>query len=212
MVSSTDGGTAVAGLSGPLGGPADREVFAAIRAVPDVILVGAGTVRAERYGPPRLSEGRRQARVDAGRSAVPRLAIVSTRLDLDLESPLFSEAEQRPILLAAASTPADASARASSVADVVVAGDDRVDVSTALTRLHDLGAELVLCEGGPTLLGQVVAAGRLDELCLSFAPMVVAGPSSRIVNGAAADPPASMQLVHVLEDGGSLFLRYVRRA
>lgn len=210
MVSSTDGGTAVAGVSGPLGGPADQQVFAAIRAVPDVILVGAGTVRAERYGPPRLNDERRRRREQAGRSPVPRLAIVTGRLDLDLDTPLFTEAEQPPLLLTGAGAAPDAVRAAEAVAQVVVADTALVSAAAALGTLHELGVQTVLCEGGPTLLGQLVAAGTVDELCLTFAPLLVAGGSRRITNGPAPPAPVGLTLVHVLEEDGTLFLRYLR--
>lgn len=210
MVSSADGATAVAGLSGPLGGAADRDVFAAIRAVPDVILVGAGTVRAERYGPPRLTDERRRRRTAAGRAPVPRLAIVSNRLAFDLDAPLFVEAEEPPLLLTTAAAPAADVARAGAVAEVVVAGDDGVAPTDALRELAARGATTVLCEGGPTLLGHLVAAAAIDEMCLTLAPFLVSGPSARVASGPAPDVPIGLRLAHVLEDDGTLFLRYVR--
>lgn len=212
MVSTVDGGTALAGVSGPLGGPADRQVFGAVRAVPDVILVGAGTVRAERYGPPRLTDERRERRSRTGQAPVPRLAIVTGRGELDLSTPLFTEAEAPPFVVTTEAAGADAVTRASAVAEVVVAGEARVSVPDALAELRRRGAEVVLCEGGPTLLGQLVVADALDELCLTLAPLAVAGASSRITGGAVADAPLPLHLVSVLEEDGMLFLRYVRAA
>lgn len=212
MVSSIDGATAVTGVSGPLGGAADRAVFAAVRAVPDVIVVGAGTVRAERYGPPRSTDERRRRRAAAGQRPVPRMAVVSGRLDLDVATPLFTEAEERPIVLTTAAAARDDVARVAAVADVVVAGEELVAPATALAELHERGARTVLCEGGPTLLGVFVAAGLLDELCLTFAPLLVAGGSARIAAGPVPDAPTGMLLSHVLEEDGTLFLRYLRPA
>jgi riboflavin biosynthesis pyrimidine reductase len=212
MVSSIDGATAVTGVSGPLGGTADRAVFAAVRTVPDVIVVGAGTVRAERYGPPRSTDERRRRRAARGQHPVPRMAIVSAGLDLDVATPLFTEAEQRPLLLTTAAADPAAVARAEEVADVAVAGDDLVTAAGALAELWARGARTVLCEGGPTLLGVFVAAGLLDELCLTYAPLLAAGASARIAAGPSPAAPIGMLLAHVLEEDGTLFLRYVRPA
>ena len=94
MMSSVDGATAVAGRSGGLGGPGDKAVFRALRAVPDVILVGAATARVERYGPVRLDDEVRARRVARGQSSLPRLALVSGRLDLDPDAAMFTDAAE----------------------------------------------------------------------------------------------------------------------
>jgi riboflavin biosynthesis pyrimidine reductase len=196
MISSIDGATALDGRSGALGGPADKKVFGAIRAAADVILVGAGTVRAEGYGPP---------------SSGARLAIVSGRVDLDPTARLFTEArpDRRPWLVTTAQ--ADTSRLRAVVDDVIVAGDDRVDAARAIAELAARGARVVLCEGGPSLNGQLIAAGDVDELCLTLAPLLVVGDSARIAHGPVA-APVGMQLDRVLEQDGYLFLRYIRNS
>jgi riboflavin biosynthesis pyrimidine reductase len=99
---------------------------------------------------------------------------------------------------------------ASAVADIVEAGDDRVEVDAALAALHTTGAQVVLCEGGPSLVGQLVAADLVDELCLSLAPLLASGESSRVSHGPAPAAPLRMRLDRVLEEDGLLFCRYVR--
>jgi riboflavin biosynthesis pyrimidine reductase len=203
MISTADGATTIDGVSGPLGGPPDKRVFAAVRAVADVILVAAGTVRAEGYGPPRPPEGGR----------APRLAIVTGSVDLDFAGRVFTEARPgaRPIVVTTRSAPAERVKAASAVADIVEAGDDRVDAGRAIAALHDAGARIVLCEGGPSLVGQLVASDLVDELCLSLAPILASGDSSRIAHGPAPTAPVRMRLDRVLEEDDLLFCRYVRR-
>jgi riboflavin biosynthesis pyrimidine reductase len=191
MIASVDGGTAVDGRSGGLGGSADRRVFAALRSLADVVLVAAGTVRAERYGP----------------AAVP-IAVVSGSLQLDWESPFFSAADRRPLVVTHRRAPAAEAVRASKVADVVVAGESRVDLLLALELLGERGFRHVLAEGGPSLNGALAGAGVLDELCLTVAPVLVSGDAKRIVAGPRLGPPAQLALRSACEEDGYLFLRY----
>lgn len=196
MVASADGSAAVDGRSGPLGGPADRAVFQLLRSLADVILVAAGTARAERYRPARGQ-------------VPPPIAVVSRSLDLDLASPLFAEARARTIVVTCAAADPGRVAAVREAAEVIVAGDVRVDVAAAVAALGERGHRLVLCEGGPALLGQVAAAGLLDELCLTTSPILAAGAGPRILGGAALSPPLPRRLATLLEDDGTLFARYL---
>jgi riboflavin-specific deaminase-like protein len=205
MIASVDGATTIGAVSGPLGGPADKIVFAAIRSVADAILVGAGTVRAERYGPPKpRPDGRR-----------PRIVVVTTSGALDPGLRLFAEAppgEPPPIVLTCEACPADRRAVLADVAEVVVAGDAVVDLPAALAELAGRGVGVVLCEGGPTLNGQLVAADLVDEWCASIAPVLVAGASSRpAAGGLAPDGAVALRLDRLLVEDDLLFARYVRR-
>ncbi len=200
----------MAGRSGGLGTPADRAVFTALRAIADVIVVGAGTVRAEGYGPPRTPEPEQRRRLARGQQAFPRLAVVSGRLDLDLTSPLFTESTERPIILTGTAASADTRAAAGEVAEVHVVGDAHVDLGAAMATLADLGARVALCEGGPVLNGQLLALGLIDEVCLSVSPLLAGGDSNRIIHGAIPPDAEAMRLDRVLEDDGMLLLRYVR--
>ena len=209
MVASSDGATTVDGLSGGLGGPADKRVFSAIRAVADVVLAGAGTVRAEHYGPPRTPPDVQQARLARGQQAKPTIAVVSGSLDLPLDSPLFRTPDARPIVVTSRAADPARRREVATVADVVDAGEERVDVDTAVAALGRWGAGVVVAEGGPGLNGQLVASGLVDELCLTLSPQLVGGSSRRLAAGPDG-PPTPLRLVHLLEEDGLLFLRYVR--
>jgi riboflavin biosynthesis pyrimidine reductase len=209
MIASADGATALDGVSGGLGGPADHKVFAAIRAVADIVLVAAGTVRAEHYGPPRPSPERRAERVARGQASAPRLAIVTASLDLDPSEALFVDAEERPLVITTTEAHPERVAALGAVAEIVVAGSGLVDLGATLTTLRrDHGAGIVLTEGGPSLIGALVGAGLLDELCLTMAPLLAGGTSPRVAHGPGHRTP--MLLDRVLEADGLLFTRYVR--
>jgi riboflavin-specific deaminase-like protein len=209
MVTTLDGATAAAGRSGGLSGPGDRRVFHALRAAADVILVGAGTVRAERYGPPRVPDELQEQRVLRGQAPQPRIAIISRRLELDLESDLFGSTPP-PLVVTCPGAPATRRVEVADRADLVLAGQgDAVDLGAALATFHELGAAVVVCEGGPRLNGQLVDADLVDEYCLTVAPLVVGGTSTRSVVD-AADVRRGFALAHLLEEGGELFLRAVR--
>jgi riboflavin biosynthesis pyrimidine reductase/flavin reductase (DIM6/NTAB) family NADH-FMN oxidoreductase RutF len=189
---------------------ADRFVFHYLRSLADVILVGAQTVRAENYGPPKVSEARQAQRVARGQAPVPRIAIVSGSLELDWSSPLFTEAPSRPLVLT--TTSADAS-DARQVADVIVAGEDRVDLGGALVLLGEQGVGVVLCEGGPTLNGELAATDLIDELCLTIAPALVGGDvGTGVLGHVHLDDLLPVRVMHTFEDDGDLFLRYRRSA
>jgi riboflavin biosynthesis pyrimidine reductase len=207
FVASADGSTTLRGRSGPLSSRADREVFSVLRAHCDVVLVGAGTVREERYGPARPGPARRRERASRGLAPVPPIAVVTSRIDLDLASPFFTQAEARPIVLTTARAPLSSRRAAARSAEVVVVGDEAVDLEAALGALEARGLARVLCEGGPRLMAELVACGLLDELCLSLSPVLAGAGGPRVVEGALrAEVP--LELAHVLTDGSSLFLRY----
>ena len=203
MIATVDGATSVEGRSGGLGGPADKVVFGAIRAVADAILVGAGTVRAEQYGPPRTPPGR---------DTPPRLAIVTLSLNIDPSARVFAATEDgsRPIIVTAARSDASRRAALSEVADIVVAGDDDVDLRRAIRAIGERGARVVLCEGGPSLNGHLVRADLVDELCLTLAPLIAGGDSPRLAHGKGAPVIHPLRLDRIIEGDGLLFLRYVR--
>lgn len=211
MVASVDGATAEKGRSGGLGGEADKAVFRSLRAAADVILVGSGTFTAEGYGPPRLGRDLQEARLARRRPAQPRIAVVTGRLGLDLSVPFFTESPTRPIVVTAATSDLARRTAAAAVADVLVCGPGpRIDLASAMAGLAGAGAMVVLCEGGPTLNAHLLEAGLVDEICLSVSPMVAGGASHRIVAGASLDHPVALDIAHVLEQDGFLFLRYVR--
>ena len=191
MIASVDGATAVGGVSGGLGGPADQAVFAALRSHADVVLVAAGTVRAEHYGPIGLP-----------------IAVVSRSCRLDWDSPLFTAVNAQPIVVTVAEAPVAERKKAADLADVIIAGERDVDLAEALDALAARGLRRVLAEGGPSLNGQLAAAGLLDELCLTLSPLLVGGDAKRILAGAGLVTGSGWRLHSLCEQDGFLFLRY----
>ena len=210
MVASVDGAVAVDGLSGGLGGEADLLALSRLRASNDVSLVGAGTVRMERYRPLTGSTRRREDRAERGLRAAPRLAIVSRSGQLDPELPVFDDPDERPLLLTCERADPAALARLEDRAEIHVLGEGTVPIERALDHLADLGLPRVLCEGGPRLNQTVVAADRVDEVFLTLAPALVGGPAARIVHGDRG-VPHGLALVSVFESDGDLLLRYQHR-
>ncbi len=208
MIASLDGAVSVAGRSGGLSGPADKLVFKVLRSLADVIVVGAGTARAEHYGPARnLYKELRPADKEP-----PPIVVVSATLSLDLDSELLRS--NRTIVLTTRQAPPERVAKARETADVVVIDDDHVPASTILDELTGRGYRKILVEGGPTLLGQFAAVGLLDELCLTTSPLLEGGYAARILAAPeAARPtfPVPLTLASVLEDNGFLLCRYVRQ-
>ena len=222
MIASVDGAaTDPSGRTAGLGGPADLRVFSAIRAVADIVLAGAGTVRTERYGPARMPPAQEAARRARGQSPRPRIAVVTRSLALDLELPLFREAtdEYRPIVITTTAGldrvrgtgGATATRDLAMVAEIVVAGDESVDWGVALRALRTTArAGVVLVEGGPNTNAQLVAADLVDELCLTVAPQLAGADGLRIVAGIGSEAPRRVALDRVLTEDDYLFLRYLR--
>lgn len=210
MIASLDGAVTVDGRSGRLGGPADKAMFSALRAVADVVLAGAGTVRVEGYGAARPTGAQRAARAARGQAERPTIAVVTRSLDLDLGGRLFREEGPRPIVLTCAAAPADRRAAAAEVADVVVAGDGAVDLAAALGVLAERGVAVVTCEGGPHLNGQLLAADLVDEWALTVAPVLAGDEGLRSAAGPPLADPRACRLDRLLEADGFLLGRWVR--
>jgi riboflavin biosynthesis pyrimidine reductase len=210
MIASLDGAIAVEGRSGGLGRPADKAMFSALRAMADVVLVGAGTARTEGYGPARPSRATRTARTARGQAEVPAIALVSRSLELDLTSPLFAEAEVPTIVITHGQADPARRAATAAVADLVVAGDATVDLPAALAALGRRGVALVACEGGPSLNGDLVAADLVDEWDLSLSPLLVGGAGGRAATGDGHPGGRPLRLDRVLEGDGLLLTRWVR--
>ena len=187
MISSVDGGSAVAGLSSGLGDATDHDVFAALRAQADVVLVGMSTAAAEHYHPPT--------------TAGQQIYVVTSKADISPNPDLFATGRATLVL------PADADPAPDGVPTLRVGSGGRVDLGAVVAGLV---GRVVLAEGGPTLAGLMVAGGLIDEFFLTFASRVIGGDSARVVHGGEADP-APWDLVHGFEDErGFLFLRYRR--
>ena len=213
MITSVDGAATSGGKSGALGGDADRAVFGALRALADVIVVGASTALVEDYAGVRLSAAEREARLRRGQSEVPPIAVLTRSGRLTRDASLFQRTEVAPLVLTTTEAAGEARSHLGELAEVIDAsGPDpaSVDLHAALHALAQRKLLRVLTEGGPGVLGMFSDADLLDELCLTVAPVLVGGNSGRIVAG-AGEVQATLRLDRVLTDSeGYLCLRYSR--
>jgi riboflavin biosynthesis pyrimidine reductase len=209
FVASVDGAGSHDGRSGGLGSPADKRVFDLLRRPADGILVGAGTVRTEGYGPMRLDDDAVGWRRATGLADHPVFVIVSGRLDLDPRSRIFADAPVRPIVVTTESSPTGVRARLAEVADILLAGDDELDGTALIAGLTARGVWNVHTEGGPTLFGTMLAADLIDELSLTVSPLIEGGAAPRIVAGDLPDT-RHLRLAAVLRSESTLLLRYRR--
>lgn len=206
MVASIDGAATLEGLSAGLSGDADKTMFAALRAQADVILVGAATANAERYGRARRSGA--------------RIAVVSGSLSVDPELPLFvtpAKAEAAlPLIVTTTAVDVASVAAFDGRAELLRIGDDSVDLAAALEWLGAHGVRVVLCEGGPTLNASLLAADLVDEINLTHAPLAIGTAAPRIAaeppSGLAGTAPREFALEHVIVRDGVLFVRWIRRS
>lgn len=206
MVTSVDGATALRGGATALNDADDRALFLALRSVADVVLVGAQTVRSENLGPIRMSEEMRGYRRAAGLDGDPRLAILTRSFALDLDDRVFSDPSNRPIVVTSEEADQERVAAIGDVADVFLAAE--LDGEGIVGAFGDVG--VILCEGGPTVNSQLIAADLVDEINLTVSPMFALGASKRVALGPELDPPIELNLDRGLLGTRSLFLRYVR--
>jgi riboflavin biosynthesis pyrimidine reductase len=208
MIVSVDGGTSWNGVSGALGGPADKALFAILRSLTDVVLVASGTMRAENYGPVAMSPERQDERRARGQEPVPAIAVVSSSCRFDWSSPFFAAATRRPIIVTVDTADGAARAQAEQYADVIIAGKDSVDLGLAITEIGARGASSILAEGGPTLNGELAEAMLLDELCVTLSPLLASGDAKRLIAGSPLAMLAPLTVRSVCEEDEYLFLRY----
>jgi len=211
MVETADGRATLGGRSGPVSGAADRELFHALRASVDGVLIGAGTVRAEHYGRMLRDPALRELRERRGLDPEPLACIVSGRLALAEDIPLLREPEAHVVVLTAseASLP-ELGARI----DYVRTPGGQLDLAAALAELATrFSLASVMCEGGPHLARQMLADGLLDEVFLTVSPLLAGGEPSggealRILAGAELETPAELELLGAMRSGSYVFLRY----
>jgi riboflavin-specific deaminase-like protein len=204
FAATVDGRATIGGVSGPIGSEADTQMLVGLRTRFDAVMIGAGTMRAERYGQPA---GNRERRERIGLPPDPLMVIVSGRLDLPWDAPLFTVGGG-PVLVFTAS---GAEPPQTATPLQVVRHEGRVDLAEALRNLrHERGIRAVLSEGGPRLHAELQAAGLVDDLFLTIAPKLAGGGAPRILEG---DLPAiaPLELAWLLERDGELFARYSRR-
>jgi riboflavin biosynthesis pyrimidine reductase len=209
MVSTLDGAaTGIDGSSRSINNAADLRVFRVLRAAADAVLVGARTARGERYRSIQVPSELRAVRAARGQRAVPVVVVVTHTGTLPDG---LLEAENGVLALVPRGSDAESSLTARWGAERVVAvGEREVDLPAALTVLADRGLPRVLCEGGPRLLGQLFAAGLVDEWCLTWSPLVVGGDANRpVVARSFLDPVPSAHLAHLLHADGVLLGRWI---
>ncbi|MGH3694051.1 MAG: pyrimidine reductase family protein [Pseudonocardiaceae bacterium] len=209
FVSSVDGAAEINGLTAGLGSPPDKRVFDKLRELADVVLVGAGTARAERYGGVILSTDAQNRRAKRGQAPIPPVAVVSSSARLDPAGPLFVDTVVPPLILTTSSAPLDCRERLISAgADLAIVGSSAAEVGQILHQLQSRKLLRVLCEGGPRLFGTMIAAEAVDELCLTIAPCLAGPGAGRIVAGHVLPEPAALQLRAVLAENDVLMLQY----
>lgn len=204
MVSSLDGKATVSGRTSGLSSETDRELFHELRTQADAVMVGAGTLREERYGRIIKTDELREKRRTAGLQPDALAVVVSARLALPPDLPILGEAEQRIVILTGAEHELEGAA---AQVDYLRAGDDLALLMAKLRE--DYGVRSVLCEGGPTLNAYLLGAGLVDELFLSLHPLLTGGEDAlTIVAGRALVEPARLELVSLAEGEGDLFTRW----
>ncbi|HEY2536133.1 MAG TPA: dihydrofolate reductase family protein [Solirubrobacteraceae bacterium] len=218
MVATLDGRATLEGRSGPLSDDADRALFHGLRSLVDAVMAGAGTVRVERYGPIVRDPNTRRARLRRGLREQPLACVVSAGLGFPPDLPLLADADSEVVFL----TPSQASLPESAARVQYIrthTPDGSLDLPGALCELHDrMHVRTLLCEGGPHLNGELLAAGLVDELFLSVAPLLAGEdladerPPLRILAGSDLEPSLQLELISALEHDSHLFLRYRVRA
>jgi riboflavin biosynthesis pyrimidine reductase len=208
FVSSADGAVAVDDRSEGLSHPADKRIFRLGRDLADVVLVGAGTARSEKYRGARVNAERRARH---GLSVVPPIAIVTNSASIDPEGPLLTDTQVPPIVIAPRSAPQERLDRlAYAGADLLLAGERTVDLLAALDELSKRGLRRINCEGGPHLFGELIAENLVDQLCLTVAPLLAGAGAGRIAAGRLSGGARTMELASILHEDGFTMLRYRR--
>jgi riboflavin-specific deaminase-like protein len=200
-----DGQATIAGRSGPIGSEADTAMLVALRTRVDAVMIGAGTMRAENYGRVVGDPVKRERRERDGLAPDPLMVIVSGRLDLPWDAPLFSEPSGEVLIFTAADTePPDTATPVE-----VVRHDDGVDLPGLMAELRGRGVRTVLCEGGPRLHAQLIEAGLVDELFVTTAAKLAGGDGLGLVFG-LSERQRPLELAWLLHEASSdeLFARY----
>ncbi len=212
MVSSLDGATALEGVSGGLGGPADQQVFSALRAQADLIVAGAQTVRAENYRAPQTSEAVQAERIARGQTPRPTIVVVSGSASLETDSRLFDDPTYEPVLVTGTKADPERVRALQPKMRIVVQDNDRVDLAEMLELFASEGNKRCLVEGGPSLNGQFISDGLVDEWNMTLSPVMASGSSSRPAHGPTATEGDRLDLVRLWHAEGLLFGRWVRRS
>jgi riboflavin-specific deaminase-like protein len=206
FVATVDGRATIEGRSGPIGSETDTRMLARLRTCFDAVMIGAGTMRVERYGRVVQNEKRRERRERLGLSPDPLMVIVSGRLDLPWDAPLFTEASGEVLIF----TSSEAEPPETATPVEIVRHEGAVNLTEALRHLRrERGVRALLSEGGPHLHDQLQADGLVDDLFLTIAPKLSGGEAPRIVEGPLPGV-VELELLWLLEEQGELFARYRR--
>ncbi|HEX8854143.1 MAG TPA: dihydrofolate reductase family protein [Thermoleophilaceae bacterium] len=209
MVSTADGKAAVEGRTRAISSDIDRDIFHQLRTQFDAVMVGAGTVRTERYGPitktPELREKRRHEGVREEALAV----IVSGSLNLPEDVPLLQDRDSQVVIL----TQSEGELEGVKAQVSYLRSPGTLDMRPLVEQLRsEYGVRSVLCEGGPTLNASLIPYGLVDELFLTLAPSIAGGANAlTIVAGMPLPELRGLQLLSVLRAEDELFLRYALR-
>jgi riboflavin-specific deaminase-like protein len=205
MVVTADGRASLDGRTMPISSAADRELFHALREQVDAVMAGTATIAIENYGRLVRDEARLRRRAERGLEAQPLTVTASRSLELPRDTPLFTDAESRIVVLAG-----DTGEAEGLVVERVPGPDPRtLDLMAGMELLRERHeVRTLLLEGGPTLLAAMLEVGLVDELFLSIAPLLAGGgPEPAILEGPLREP-AALRLLSLLEDEGFLFARY----
>ena len=206
MIESVDGRGSFDGRSSALGDDGDKQVFRALRSVCDVVLVGTGTLATEHYGRLVRDAEVQAARERGGLAAQPLLCTVTRSGRIPPGIPLLADPDARMVIYAGAAVDLGDAAAA---VQVIPVGPSRLSIASALHDLRvRLQARVVLCEGGPTVLGQLIGDRAIDELFVTLAGRLAGGEGPAIVQSLSLPEPLAVSLLWLLEQDGSLFLRY----
>jgi riboflavin-specific deaminase-like protein len=206
FAATVDGRATIDGVSGPIGSATDTAMLAGLRTRFDAVMIGAGTMRAERYGRPVGNQEAREQRERIGLAPDPLMVILSGRLDLPWDAPLFTGGAGRVLIF----TASEAEPPETETPLQVVRHDGFVEIGRAMRQLREEhGIRALICEGGPGVHGELEGAGLVDDLFLTIAPKLAGGEAPRILEGKLLEV-ASLQLHWLLEEEGELFLRYRR--
>ncbi|MBN39850.1 MAG: hypothetical protein CL457_04225 [Acidimicrobiaceae bacterium] len=211
MISSKNGLATLNGTSGALGGPMDKALFRTLRGLSDVILVAAGTVRAENYSAPVISDRMTQIRSSQNRSPLPTIAVVTNSLNLDPDSPLFSSPNYRPAILTSKTGRNKGALPLFKNTDIFQIGESLVDLKAAIPTLAEAYGPVILVEGGPNLNQQLVDLDLFDEFCITISPRYSSDPQSQIVTTAESYQAGKVILDRELVVGDFTFKRFLRK-
>jgi riboflavin-specific deaminase-like protein len=200
---TVDGRATIDGRSGAIGTDTDTAMLVGLRTRAEAVMIGAGTLRAEGYGRVVADPAKREARVRRGLSPDPLTVIVSNRLDIPWEAPLFTDGGGEVLIF----TATDAEAPATETQVEIVRHEGAVDLAAALLRLRADGIRSLLCEGGPTLHARLIDGGFVDELFVTRAPALAGGTGPGLTEGLGAGRRA-LELLWLNESGGELYARY----